>query len=433
MEKILQHIGRFLGEKFALIDRIYAKKGEVPEGKGGGVTTVNGYVDMLPPRPVKGDRYIIRPENTILFTGIYYLNFGFNRKKDFRIIGDKDAQATLNKNWAYTSGNGIKTGLIPFQGSLLKIYVGVEGMGKHSNLTITVEEYNVNDEIIKSSVCKISGLVPENFIPDGNAKKIKIHITGTVPIAYIKIWEGNPDIPVNPNLIYFFNGENWENETVAEGSVLGVKGKTFLLNQYGNRFQVTELNNIPKIEVKEGVLTAGVGTKIPLKNPVLNDDYFIRYFCRRRRWCSLFSKKRIHKNKYFECTHKRIYVDSFSKVRWKQQAVPPLFSKFKVPVEIGKPITEIPIMFGHLVFLVFTAGGYIPNEVEFKPTKYYPSNGFIGKRERGRKEGLYADFAVCLSKKINGKWKNGEMCYFRLCQIKEIPMLAKTSVRLLKG
>lgn len=90
-------------------------------------------------------------------------------------------------------------------------------------------------------------------------------------------------------------------------------------------------------------------------------------------------------------------------------------------------------MFGHLVFLVFTAGGYIPNEVEFKPTKYYPSNGFIGKRERGRKEGLYADFAVCLSKKINGKWKNGEMCYFRLCQIKEIPMLAKTSVRLLKG
>ena len=433
MEKILQHIGRFLGEKFALIDRIYAKKGEVPEGKGGGVTTVNGYVNMLPPRPVKGDRYVIRPENTTLFTGIYYLNFGFNRKKKFRIIGDKDAQATLNKNWAITTGSGVKTGLIPFEGSLLKIYVGVEGRGKHNNLTITIEEYNVNDEMIKSSVCKIPGLEPEDFIPDGNAKKIKIHITGTVPIAYIKVWEGNRAIPVNPNMIYFFNGEKWENETVAEGTVLGVKGKTFLLNRYGNRFQVVKLNNIPKIEVKDGVLSANEAAKIPLKNAVINDNYFIRYFCRRRRWCSLSTGKRIHKNKYFECTHSRVFVDSFSKLKWKQVAVPTLFSKFKIPVETGKPITEISILFAQLVMLVFTPGIYIPDQIKFETTKYYPSNGFVGKRERERKEGLYADFAVCLSKKINGKWINGEMCYFRLCQIKKVSMLAKTSVRLLKG
>lgn len=434
MEKILQRLGRFLGEKFALIDEVYLKKGEIPAEYDKDISTVNGYVDMLPPRPVKGDKYIIRPGNKKLYTGIYNLNFGFNNKKykSFHIVGDNKAHASGQGRWANTTGAGVETGMIPFEGDLLKIYVGVSGGKKHDNLNITVEEYNGSDQMVKSSILVISKLEPENFVPDVHATKIKIRITGTVPIAYIKVWEGKSSRFAEQDKVYFFNGQSWEIRKVTEGAIIGVKGKSYLLNRNIQGFQIREIYNIPKIEIKEGTLSVGLSKNIPLKEPVRNNDYVIRYFCRRRRWCTLANGKRVHKNKYFECTHPRVFVDSFSTSHWLQRP-PSLFSKFTVPVENGELIKEIPIKFIEFICLVFTPVTNISGLWDFPwINKFYPSNGFIGKREKAEEEGSYADFAICLSKKLNGKWKNGEMCYFRIIGLKKVRMNSKVSVRLLK-
>lgn len=413
MENILKIMGRFVGEKFALLETIYQKKGEVPSSLSS-TNVINGYVEMLPPRPVKEDRYIIanQPQGT-LYEGIYHLNFGRNRKNGkFFIIGDNQVKATGTKCWVVINAtNEVYTSLIPVHpGANLKIYTGTRKFKSRTGLTHTIEEYDTSGILIKSSVFNVLGPTPTNYTTASNTQTIKLKITGEGEILYIKVWEHTNKI-IDHSKIYCWNGKEWVTEKVPENTLITVKGKSFALIHQSHRFNKVSLVTIPKLSLIEGKVT--MNQSIKLKSPIINDNYIFKIFVKRKRLCKRVTNGWGYKNKYFEILKPRS-KGLISSEEWKQ----PSFSPSRVPIT-GDSFDALPYTWNSLLGNIFVFYSMMTNGAKFSQGKLYPRTGlYCRNKHLTRTKFEFADFAICLSKKIGGKWVDGEKTYFRLRQCK---------------
>lgn len=415
MENILKLIGKFIGEKFALLDTIYLKRSEALKPKGTTATSINGYVEILPPRPAIGDRYILMPKVKNLYIGIYFLNFGRTGSKTFKIVGDANAIAAADgaNCFASLAGNGAKTGHIPITPNQeLKIYTGVASYKDRATMTNTVQEYDLNGTLINSSVCTISAANPQPFIPLANTAAISVHITGTGKIRYIKIWQaaGSPD----KQKIYRWDGIAWQTDPIPQGTMLTVKGKTFGLIGEFQRTRQVSLVTIPELPIAVGKMVST--SNIRLTQTLQNDNYIVRIFVKRRRFCKKLNGKLANQTKYYESIKYRVHNPSAKNV-WYQDP------RIKLSREIinGEQTNILPYTWFDLVQIVFTKASRITKKegglAGFVTNKYYPSTGLYCRNKRKRQnQPDYADFAICLSKKVEGKWINGEKTYLRISQ-----------------
>lgn len=423
MDKILQRVGRFLGEKFALIDRIYVKKGDVLPKSGS--MPINGFVDKLPPRPVKGDCYMIQPGNDVLYKGIYYLNFGRNHRMadEFKITGDATAIATGSERWATTTGNGVETGFIGVEaGQDLSVYVGVKKLADLSAMNIIVEEYGGDNGLIRSSPCSLTYYDSAIHRITGSTTQIKIKVKGSVSIGYIKVWQAGGRTEYDK--IYRSTVNGWVKEAIPQGARLGVKGKSFVLVNESGKIRQVETMRLPSLDVYVGVIMSPE-KQVRLRTSFVNDGYVVRIFAKKRRMCKRVDKSIVVKNKYFECRFPRRH--RWEEVRWIQPS-PVVFSRKEVTT--AGEVAELPFTWQELVNLIFVKGSTIVGSNGFTGDKYYPSTGLAPSSFRIQgEEGDYADVGLCLSKRINRRWVNGEMCYLRIAQSKRIDMMNRVAVR----
>ena len=426
MENILRFIGRFLGEKIALLDTIYAKKGEVGVSKGGEVYAVDGYVDCLPPRPVKGDKYIIRPGVDDLYMGIYYLNFGFNSrdKSVFKIIGDSQAQAKGTRRTALLTNGDVRTGRITIrQGAKLKLQVGIGRVAATNHIQVSVEEYNHSGGLVKTGSLSVYSYGAMNYIPDPSTVEVVVLLKGNGVVYYVKLWEMLTDQPDYSSL-YCWDGVKWDKLGVPQGVVVGVKGKNFGLVSVLEGFRKVGVFFLPKVEIKGGQWAAG--NFISLCKPA-DQDYTLRLYVKRRRSVKIkrFNRKS-NRVKYSECLKAREYHPNFTVKRIQVSGV--VFSR----LQVLKGKWELPYTWKNLVELVFTQGKNIINRGPLiTPSKFYPSTGYHCRdKHRARNRADYADFAMCYAKRIGGEWVEGERCYFRVMP-KRASELESVSVRVL--
>lgn len=423
MDKVLQRVGRFLGEKFALIDRVYLKKGELPKQTGRNSGVVDGYVDMLPPRPVKGDRYVIRPDSPMLFKGIYYLNFGRNREdRVFKIIGDSEAKAVGTNREASVSGAGVETGKIAVSaGGTLRVMVAAATDRRKMNGV--VDEYNGAGILVKTGVLGDNGYFHAEYRVSAETQRVVLRVTGTGSISNIKVWEACG--LANHGCVYCWDGLAWREERVMQGVLLGVKGKGYGLVPEEKQFREVCMVSVPKLEIASGVFS-GI-KKINLRQEV-NGEYEVRLFVKRRRLCKAKKEaKALAKNKYWECLEKRKHHVRYT-VQWYQPLNVPLSRRFRTTTGC----VSLDYSWGDLVRLVFTKAGQISGKTNVVADKYYPSTGlYCRSKHKNRKESDYADYALCLAKKVGGKWIEGEKSYFRIRQFKKVSMEETVCVRVL--
>lgn len=427
MDNILGFVGRFFGEKIALLDKIYAKKGEVG-AVDRGVNFINGYSDALPPRPVLGDKYVIKGGTEALYVGVYYLNFGFNQrdKSVFKVVGDAQAQATGARRLASLAGAGVRTGHIPIRaGASLMLHVGIDKVVASMDVNVSVEEYNAGGGLIQTGALKVGGYERLSYVPDANTVSVVLHVKGSGGIRYIKVWDSVASVPVNFSAVYCWNGSVWEERGVPAGGILRVKGRNFGLMPVGGGFCKVNTVHLPKLEIKGGLLPAGDAIRLLRQT---DQEYVVRLYVKRRRiiWVKA-ANKCMNRTKYYECLRARIHNNSIRVYYLQSEGV--VLSR-KV-VESGSWF--LPYTWKNLVALVFTIGSSIRGKVPAPMRiKFYPSTGFSHRNKHDTKINAdYADFALCFAKRIGGEWVEGERCYFRLAQKKGVSMEDFVTVRVL--
>ena len=414
MENLLKNLGRFIGEKFSLLDTVFLRKEDYhPDRKTN--FTVNGYLPMLPPRPVEGDAYILEPSAQGPYRGIYYLNFGRNKREDgtFQIIGDPEAKAQGNGATANAGGDGIVSGLIPLSAAVpLRIGIAFSEPETFRAVAVNVDQYNAEGGLLRSSSLAIqSAYYPSDFVPAAGTASVGIRLRGKGGIIYLKVWEKMPS-GTSLHKIYRFRHNTWQTENVPEGQIVAVKGKTFSLVKTAEGFRTFSNVSIPKLCLREGV--ADINSFMTLKEAVPNDNYYLRIFVRRRRLCKNAERDKVYKNKYWECRKKRVHNPSAFPIRFAQPAD---IALSRVRQE-GKMIGKLSWKWLQLANTVFTIGKDISvnnSKRTFNLLKHYPSTGLYNKdrhRKAGRPE--YADLAICLSKRVNKHFVDGEKTYFRL-------------------
>jgi hypothetical protein len=385
----------------------------VERNSSNGSIIISGYVDALPPRPVKGDCYVIKPKEKrhevfqdsyyYCYEGIYYLNRN-NKKETY--AGDNDAEF---------DGNAIETGLIELSEDRRLVVWGKSTLDTASGINGDIFKlFYYNESKVKTGESgNFSGL-SKITVPDG-VKYIRVIYTignNNYRLKFLRVYQVNTDI--RPGIVYRFNGTQWERKPIPQGSLLPTKDGYFILkfNPVSQAY-VPELNvRIPKIQIQSTRFVPDTNSnrwdriQIVNKSEVFLQAYILKTFVRKK-----FQSRR-KKTSYYEIKNKREYHVGNSRIPQNETA----FNESRSMTR-GTHNYLFPVSWQALFFTVFSSITDMTGSKSRIRDEWVASTG-IRKRIL-TEDGIYytsnkADFAFCLSKKVKGKWIDGEMTYFSM-------------------
>lgn len=395
------------GNKTAVVLDFGIPEGE--RGKAGKPLVVDGYVEMLPPRPVPEDRYIIRPDVTDLYAGIYYLNCGRSSGKGFRIVGDVEAVCPAPDYadmccYADLGKGDVITGWIPVERVTSVVVVwGTSGSG----VSKTVEQYNEANVLLETDTT--TNERKQYLLREGVTKlRIRVNQKQGGRFSFVKVFKLNGQAV--HNRIYRWMGSGWVTEPVRNGLPVYVKGKEFYLRQRGNAFRKIEEYSIPRLDIVGG--EHNMEELIRLKERVAPDNYMLRFYCRRRRCKRKNDGTYYRMSKYCECRYARKHREwpnGGGHLRWPQ---PVLRHNSRQYIVSKRPFDRLELSWKDLFDRVFVSELNIYGKGP--ADNFWPDTGLKCRHLTNKDFSSYADFGICLAKRINGKLVNGEMTYLRL-------------------
>jgi hypothetical protein len=381
---------------------------------------ISGYVDALPPRPVKGDCYVIKEfgkRNPVFnggisghscYEGIYYLNRKRSTEVDVSYVGDNDAE--------FDDGV-IQTGLIELSDDRRLLIWGKSTYYLQAGLNDRIKVYYYNENKNKTGESGDLRDLIRITVPDG-VKYIRVVYTLSNKIhrlKYLKVYQVNPKLKFG--IVYQFDGTAWVQKTIPQGTVLPMKDGCYILKPfpaYGEQIYRPEINSqLPKIQMQSTLFLPDTDKKrwdyiqILNKREVLGKDYNVRIFVKKR-----FGKKK-RKKSYYEIKNRRMRrASATSYLPQNNNAILAAASGRQTGNE-----PYLPYQWQALFFTVFCSVSEMIGNKDHIRDEWVASTGI--KKRILTKDGVYyssnrVDFAVCLSKKVKGKRVDGEMTFFTM-------------------
>lgn len=392
-------------------------------------TYIDGYVEALPPRAAIGDCYVLKdygfyddssfPITSYVWQGCYFLK----RKARFENIFAGNNYE--NENLQLTS---INTGLIPLP-TTTKIIIHTSN---YDNWVDGIIQFYDSSKQLISTINNAHLL--KNYVYDvpNNCKYITI-IVENDKINFLKIWYQNNNILYRSAKIYEFGRDGqWHIHPIPDAKVINIKGGVEELyktpyNNNGTVYKKRLKCNIPKIHlinVKFDYNSWRMNQKIIIDNnehELENFNYHVKLFIKKKRKNQPSSSSKIS---YSEINRSNLSgnKNNYLSLEFPYTVAKDLDSRRILDVLHTNKSTEgkymLPYTYKELFDYIFTK---IDDIIKNHDNSSIPLGSFAAAtgcykttyKETG-KVSSYADFAICLSRKIKGKWVDGEKTYFRI-------------------
>lgn len=384
---------------------------------------VDAVKPWLPCRATEGASFMLNA-NSVLYKDakesvpVEIYKFRVNRTNNLKtLIGDSQAALidangneismterlnetieSKNKTYMALSGDTFRTGFIPVQEPVVVVLTKGEEIDlcRYSIETYDLSYNKISTIPLLNAFRSIRSARYIKIVLTAQMKSIRVCISGNGYFSALHVFNYSTRLPARSDLIYKFEEGNW-NTYKINNNVVNVRFQAFEMRRDGTpTFKKNITKQVPRLEFR-GVDGGG---NIKIK-PVNLHGYIVKLFIRKR--VSLRRKNK-ETGKIEKISRNIRYVEKRKKLKIEIGSV-------RKDVLSRKGVLDIQALPYTLSDIYYSA---------FKDTFRFSTTGLTTVSSKIKSPGLetYADVAMCLCTKVQGKLVEGEKSYFAVTRKK---------------